>query len=215
MDMSTPYEATGRTAQKQRTRTALIEAACALISQGLTPTVEEAATAASISRTTAYRYFPTQRDLLIAAYPHTDRDSLLGDQPPEDLAERLDLVVCEYLRITVDNEIPLRAALQVSLTFNEGQQQDPYLRRGRVIRWLSDALTPLAGQVSEQAMIRLIYAIRASAGLESLIWLCDVAGLSREEAIEVMRWSAQSLLRATLAEASANQTATSLEQGGA
>ena len=53
-----PYESTGRTAQKNRTRKALIDAARALIVSGITPTVEDAAAAASISRTTAYRYFP-------------------------------------------------------------------------------------------------------------------------------------------------------------
>src|SRR5262245_23364797 len=52
-----PYEATGRTHQKHRTRDALIAAARELVAKGLTPTVEEAAAAAAISRTTAYRYF--------------------------------------------------------------------------------------------------------------------------------------------------------------
>ena len=43
MGMSIPYEATGRTQQKLRTRRALIDAARALIAGGATPTVEEAA----------------------------------------------------------------------------------------------------------------------------------------------------------------------------
>ena len=67
MNMSIPYEALGRTRQKERTRGALIAAARELVAQGTTPTVEEAAAAASISRTTAYRYFPNQRALLAAA----------------------------------------------------------------------------------------------------------------------------------------------------
>jgi hypothetical protein len=50
-------------------------------------------------------------------------------------------------------------------------------------------------------MARLVRAIRAAVGIEALVWLCDVAGLSREEAQELMRWSARALLRATLAEA--------------
>ena len=47
---------------------------------------------------------------------------------------------------------------------------------------------------------RLILAIRTACGIEALIWLTDVAGLSREEAAETMCWSAQSLLRAALAD---------------
>lgn len=59
-------------------------------------------------------------------------------------------------------------------------------------------------RLSEQAVERLVYAIRAAAGIEALIWLCDVAGLSREEAKDLMMWSARVLLRSALAEASLN-----------
>jgi AcrR family transcriptional regulator len=206
MDMSIPYESTGRTAQKMRTRKALIDAARALIASGVTPTVEDAAAQASISRTTAYRYFPNQRDLLVAAYPETELGSLLGDHPPDDVAARLELVLDKYLGKTIDNEAALRTALRLSLELEGAHRENLHLRQGRVIRWLKDALEPLSGQLSEQAMMRLVYAIRASAGIEALVWLCDVAGLSREEAKELMIWSAQSLLRSILSEASVNQT---------
>ena len=48
---------------------------------------------------------------------------------------------------------------------------------------------------------RLVLAIRAACGIEALVWLTDVAGLSRQEASELMRWSALALLRTALAEA--------------
>src|SRR5919204_4345349 len=102
MSGSEPYESTGRTAQKMRTRKALVDAARALIVSGVTPTVEEAAAAASIARTTAYRYFPNQRDLLVAAYPEIELPSLLGNHPPEAVEARLDAVVGEYLRQSID-----------------------------------------------------------------------------------------------------------------
>ena len=57
MNVSIPYELNGRIDQKRRTRDALIAAARDLVADGATPTVEGAAEAASISRTTAYRYF--------------------------------------------------------------------------------------------------------------------------------------------------------------
>jgi AcrR family transcriptional regulator len=56
MSMSIPYETTGRTHQKARTRAALVAATRELLAEGITPTVEEAAGRAQISRTTAYRY---------------------------------------------------------------------------------------------------------------------------------------------------------------
>lgn len=204
--MLSTYESTGRTAQKTRTRQALIDAARTLIATGMTPTVEDAAAEASISRTTAYRYFPNQRDLLIAAHPQHELPSLLGEHPPEDVTVRLTLVVNEYLRITIENEAALRTALRLSLDLDESQRGSLLMRRGRVIGWVQDALQPIAGQLSEQTLMRLVYAIRTAAGIEALVWLCDVAGLSRNEAKEQMIWSAQSLLRSILIEVSMKQT---------
>jgi hypothetical protein len=43
---------------------------------------------------------------------------------------------------------------------------------------------------------RLAQAIRATTGVESLVWLWDVAGLSAAEAQELMCWSAAALLDA-------------------
>jgi hypothetical protein len=67
-----------------------------------------------IARTTAYRYFPNQRDLLVAAYPDFVPRSLLRDRPPEDIEARLEAVVGEYLRLPRDNEAALRAALRLA-----------------------------------------------------------------------------------------------------
>jgi AcrR family transcriptional regulator len=195
-----------------RTRKALVDAARALIVSGVTPTVEDAAATALISRTTAYRYFPNQRDLLVAAYPEIELQSLLGDHPPNAVEARLDAVVGEYLRQTIDNETALRAALRLSLDPHETYREKLLLRQGRVITWLKDALEPLRGRLSEQAVERLVYAIRASAGVEALVWLCDIASLSRDEAKDLMMWSARALLRSALAEASLNPTGLVPEQ---
>lgn len=48
-----------------------------------------------------------------------------------------------------------------------------------------------------------MHAIGAVVGIEALVWLTDIAGLSRPHAVEVMRWSARMLLRTALAEADA------------
>ena len=92
--MSISYERTGRTQQKARTRDALIAATRRLLAQGTTPTVEQAAAAAQISRATAYRYFPNQRALLAATYPVIDLRSLLPTPAPPDPAARLAAVAC-------------------------------------------------------------------------------------------------------------------------
>ena len=49
---------------------------------------------------------------------------------------------------------------------------------------------------------RLALAIRSATGIEALAWLTDVGGLSRGDAVELMRWSARAMLDAARAEAS-------------
>ena len=85
MGMSIPYEATGRTRQKAQTRSSLLDATRGLLIEGVTPTVEDAAARAGISRTTAYRYFPNQRSLLVASHPEIEKGSLLVSPAPRPL----------------------------------------------------------------------------------------------------------------------------------
>src|SRR5215467_11669598 len=57
----------GRPAQRRRTRNAIVTAAMTLLARGTTPSVEEVAKAAEVSRRTVYMYFPTFDQLLIDA----------------------------------------------------------------------------------------------------------------------------------------------------
>jgi hypothetical protein len=50
----------------------------------------------------------------------------------------------------------------------------------------------------EPELRRLVYGIGATLGVEAFVWLTDMAGLSREEAAEVMRSNARTLLRSAL-----------------
>jgi AcrR family transcriptional regulator len=194
--MSTPYEASGRVEQKSRTRTALVAAARELVARGLAPSVAEAADAAGISRTTAYRYFPNRRVLLSAAHPETAAESLLGADPPDDVAERLDLVIRAFTDLIVRTEPQQRVMLRLSLEPDAGDREPLPLRQGRAIRWFEEALEPLRGELGDAALGRLVLAIRATTGIEALVWLTDVAGLSADDARQLMRWSARSLLTA-------------------
>ena len=204
MVMSIPYESTGRSQQKARTRQALIDAALDLLGQGVAPTVEQAAAAASISRTTAYRYFPNQRSLLLAAHPEIDTRSLLGEDAPEDAGRRFELAVEAFTRLVVETEPQQRAMLRLSLAPDRVESEQLVLRQGRAIGWLEDALVPLRDHVRPAAIRRLVLAARSTCGIEALVWLTDIAGLSRDEAVALMRWSARSLFQRTIAEAAAD-----------
>ncbi|MGZ4681652.1 MAG: TetR/AcrR family transcriptional regulator [Acidimicrobiales bacterium] len=198
--MSTPYELNGRVEQKRRTRDALVAAAHDLVAAGETPTVEAAAQAASISRATAYRYFPTQRDLLAAAHPETGTASMLPEDPPDDAASRLDLVVDTFVRMIVETEAQQRTMLRLSLEADTAERARLPLRQGRAIKWIEEALEPLQSEVPPDDLHRLALAIRSATGIEALVWLTDIGGLSHDEATELMRWSAGALLRSALAE---------------
>jgi AcrR family transcriptional regulator len=195
MGMSIPYELNGRIDQKRRTREALIAAARELVADGETPTVEGAAEAASISRTTAYRYFPNQRALLVAAHPETGTASLLPDDAPDDAATRLDLVIDAFTRSTLENEAQQRTMLRLSLEADPVERAQLPLRQGRGIKWIEEALVPLREEMSESKVHRLALAIRSACGIEAFVWLVDVAGLTRDDARELMCWSARALLQ--------------------
>jgi AcrR family transcriptional regulator len=199
--MAIPYELTGRTRQKARTRAAMVDATRELLAEGTAPTVEQAAERAAVSRTTAYRYFPNQRALLIASYPELEMPSLLDADAPSDPAARLELVTESIARQILEHEHELRAMLRLSLELPPPDRDALPLRQGRVIGWIEDALAPLHGRLPAAELHRLALAIRATLGVEALIWLTDIGGLSREEAADLMRGSARTLMRSALAEA--------------
>jgi AcrR family transcriptional regulator len=197
MRMAVPYETTGRARQKSRTRGALVDATRDLLAEGLTPRVEDAAERSGISRTTAYRYFPNQRSLLVAAQPHIQPETLLGDDAPADPRARLDAFMAAFTRYNVQWEPQLRAALRLSL---EQGAERPLLRQGQAVRWIEDALAPLGRSHPHIDRHDLAVAIRSAAGIEALIWLRDIAGQSRAQAARTVRRTAQALLEAALRE---------------
>lgn len=97
-----------------------------------------------------------------------------------------------FLAFTLRWEPQLRAQLRLSL---EPGAPQPVLRRGRAIRWIEQALAPLAETHDVHA---LAVAIRSATGIESLVWLTDIGGLDRPHAAEVLAGSARAILRAAL-----------------
>lgn len=66
-----------------------------------------------------------------------------------------------------------------------------------MIGWLEDALAPLAERWATTVSVdRLAIAIRSAIGIESFVWLTDIAGLTTANTVATLRWSAQSMFDA-------------------
>ncbi|MEA2419087.1 MAG: hypothetical protein QOE60_1293 [Thermoleophilaceae bacterium] len=174
----------------------MVAAARALLGEGTIPTVEQAADRAGISRATAYRYFKNQRLLIASVHPDI-RPSLLPADPPRDPVERAVLVATEIMRRVVENETELRAMLRISLGGDDDKPDMP-LRKGRRIMWFEDALSPLQPALSEQHHRRLVLACAAAVGIEPYVWLTDMAGVSGQEAAEIVVDTVEALVRGTV-----------------
>lgn len=179
--------------QKARTRDALIAATRQLLRDGVTPSVEQAADAARVSRTTAYRYFPSQRALLAATFPQLDGGSLLGDHPPADVRARVALFAEKMTESILANEAEMRAMLRLSLD-PQVPANEVALRQGRRTVWVADALAPLRDSLTKSRFEQLTLAIAATAGIESFVWLTDVGGADRATAAAVLRSNCSALL---------------------
>jgi AcrR family transcriptional regulator len=193
--MSTDYLESGRSRQKQRTRDHLIAAARELITAGDTPSVEEVAAAAGISRPTAYRYFASQAELLAAAYPETGAMSVLPDPPPAAVDERVAAVAGFVIDRVQESEPQQRAMLRLSL--GEVPHELP-LRQGRVIPWFVEALEPMVESIGGESVHRLALALRAACGIETRVWLSDVAGLAPAEVSALQHWMVDALVKRAL-----------------
>ena len=205
------YETSGRSSQKLRTRDALKAAATELIAAGEQPTVAEVATAANISRSTAYRYFPSQElmyaEIALTSTLAADRRQLdVVAAADGDPAERLDHLIRIDHALTITHEHALRAGLRAFLLLIDRYPDAPREPSNRV-RYLATALSPLADRIPAPTLRRLVAALSLCVGIEAAIVTQVNCGLSADEAEDAKRWAAAALLRAALDEADASPTA--------
>jgi AcrR family transcriptional regulator len=198
----------GRERQKGRTRKALLAAAAELIAAGQTPSITEVADAAEISRRTAYRYFPTQEQLLVEAALEGLRPGIVeavetvDPKQRDDVEARLDRTVLALQRGAVVNEQLLRTMIRLTVSRPPSAGGREPRRGYRRIEWIELALAPVRKKLGKKRFERLVSALTVCLGIDALIVLRDLRGLSESEAEAVALWSARMLLRASLAEKS-------------
>lgn len=193
-----------RSNQKERTRSAVVEAATKLLRQGVQPTVGEAAELAKVSRATAYRYFPTQEALLVeVALVNPAAESVeqwLAEPKGDDPADNLKGLLSAFGNVTRREETTLRTGLRVYLDIwleSRRRGDEPTaVREGRRMRWLDQVLEPVRREMRPAQWRRLRSALALTLGVEALVVMKDVCKLSDEEALATLTWTAQALLRA-------------------
>ena len=196
----------GRVNQKARTRAALLESAIALIRDGRRPTVEEAALAAGISKRTAYRYFVSQEHLLADAALESLRtrmdEMFAAISTSTDVHARIANLAVALRRLAETHDAELRQMMRASLDQKPSADgAAPPARGRRRLDWIETALSPIRDRLPADRYAHLVRSLAVCLGVDALIVLRDVCGVTGEAAEAQMVWMANTILDRALAEA--------------
>lgn len=191
----------GRPNQKTRTRKDLLQAAARLMKQGRTPTLEEVAEEALVSRATAYRYFPSMEALMVEAAVDVavpEPAALFTGDASIDPVERLQKVETALTGMILANEPQLRALLAHAIQQGSqpaGQGAMPR-RQNRRLPLIEAALEPARDQFKPADLKALMRALALIMGPESVIVVKDVLQLDDADARKMKRWAIRALVEA-------------------
>jgi AcrR family transcriptional regulator len=189
----------GRVNQKQRTRTAIVEAARELVGASADVTMPAVARAALVSEATAYRYFPDLvsllREAVDGAWP-TPAEALAPVEDCDDPVERIAFATEHLLRHVQRYQSAVRAMIAASIVRPGSAAMRPGLRFGLI----DQALAPLAGGVLGPGVLaRLKQDLAIVVSAEALFTLTDLCGLPPDEAITAAVRTARVITAAALA----------------
>ncbi|MGD9543757.1 MAG: TetR/AcrR family transcriptional regulator [Methylocystis sp.] len=194
-------ERSGRQNQKARTRKDLLQAASRLAKQGRTPTLDEIAEAALISRATAYRYFPNVESLLIEAavdIATPEPEALFRHDGSVDPLARLQRVETALHDMMHENELLLRTMLASAIQRDMPTDESGRLlkRQNRRTPLIEAAIAPARDQFRPNARKLLQNALALVMGPEAMIVAKDVLQLDDAEARNMQRWAIRALVEA-------------------
>ncbi len=177
----------------------MVATASDMMRRGLSPSVSEVAEAAGVSRSTAYRYFPTLADMLRAVVAEALGPILSWDDPAATGEARLASLYGKAFPRLAEHEATFRAAIRQSLEPSSDVPGDKTLGRGHRRSLLLRAIVDSG--LSPDQSARLVQALSLTFGIEAMIVLKDICGLDDQKAEEVALWAAQALLQAARREA--------------
>ncbi len=187
-------ESGGRANQLRRTRQDLLRAAARLTRSGRSPSLDEVAEEAMVSRATAYRHFTDVTALLVEASLDIDTPQAAQVLPAgtsEEPVARLELVDAAIDAMIRNNEVALRMMMKHALERSVSRDRDAHvpLRQNRRTPLIDAALEPARHQFRPAALKTLTRALAMVIGTESMLALEDVLRLDQSEARRVRRWA--------------------------
>lgn len=184
----------GRTAQKTRTREAILAGARDLMARGLPVTVTEAAACSGISKATAYRYFSDPAVLAaeagLALEVRAYEDIVAGCTTPR---QRLRAISLYFFDLALEREPAFRQFLARYLDAWAAGAETLDVRRGaRRVTMFRRALEG-SGLPKDRADA-LVRALSAATGTEAMIALLDVVQTDRDTARRTVADMAEALM---------------------
>jgi AcrR family transcriptional regulator len=170
---------------------------------GRSPSLEEVAAEAKVSRATAYRYFPNMEALLVEVRIDVDMptpEALFESVETQDVAARLTRVAQAIDRILRDHQDEMRLMLALSLRQpRDADGPQTPVRQNRRQPLIEKALEPARAHMDPATFRKLSAALAVFMGMEADIVFKDVLQLSDNEAATVKTWARAALLQAALA----------------
>jgi AcrR family transcriptional regulator len=194
-----------------RTHRLLIEEAMKLLGHGGLVTVAEVATAAGVSRATAYRYFPSRSRLIDAIMDESLGPVRRFESGEADGAARVRDLFERTFPLFKEFEPQMRAALQLSLEHwaleRAGVLGEEAFRRGNRKQILARNAQPLRKQLGAKHFDRLLKALSLVYGIEPYVILKDMWSSGNREVNTITCWVAEAVIEKSLREATAVQPA--------
>ncbi len=202
---------------KRRKYSLLIKYAMKMFEEGAFPTVSELAVEAQVSRATAYRYFPTQSDLIAAVVEETLKPIINWQPEQSDAESRVEALLRFAYPQMLKHEGALRAALLLSLqqwaqrraaefkltSLDDDTSADTQDRlvRGHRKAILSLVTEPLNHELPEAMVKKVNCALSMVYGSEVFMVLKDIWQLENDEVMSMTQWMAKAILNQARADA--------------
>ncbi|OHV44650.1 TetR family transcriptional regulator [Pseudofrankia sp. BMG5.36] len=190
----------GRAHQKERTRTAIVEAARSLIRSGTEMTMPRVAQTARVSEATAYRYFPDLFSLVqeanVGLWPDP-AEALAPVAASADPVERIGFATEFLLRGVAAYEGAVRAVIAGTVTRPTAAATRPLHRFGLI----DHALAPVAAEMAAADAAgwdQLRHGLAVVMSAEAYFTLTDLCGLPPDQAIASAADTARTLVAAAL-----------------